>query len=129
MKIYLASSLFNIPKVQLIRDDLISQGHQITYDWTIHGQLSDLDELKQAGINETQGVKDCDLLFMVTPARLGTHVELGIAIALNKPIIILAEGELEMKPFYLLDNVTIFKRYSEALNHIIIKERSNVDIP
>lgn len=118
MKIYIASSLFNIERVQQLRDMFIEQGMEISYDWTTHGKLEDLSKLKEAGINETRGVVECDILFMVFPARNGSHVELGIAIALNKPVVILAEQQIEYKPFYCLDNIQIFDNQSEALDRI-----------
>jgi nucleoside 2-deoxyribosyltransferase len=47
---------------------------------------------------------------MLMPARLGSHVELGIALALCKPVIIITNGEdFEKKSFYFLDHVNIIR--------------------
>ncbi len=101
MKAYVASSLFNAEKVQLVQKKLQELDFTITYDWTTHGQLTSVDDLTKVGMLEEQGVKDCDLFFMIHPARNGTHCELGMARVLNKHIVILEDGvQIEQKTFY-----------------------------
>jgi nucleoside 2-deoxyribosyltransferase len=107
-KIYVASSLENAVNVINIYDYLICNDHIITYNWTKHGRITKVEDLREVGRNEFDGVVDCDLLIMLMPARLGSHVELGIALALGKPVIIItADLEYEDKSFYHLDNVHI----------------------
>ncbi len=107
-KIYVASSLENAVNVRNIYDYLICNDHIITYNWTKHGRITKVEDLREVGRNEFDGVVDCDLLIMLMPARLGSHVELGIALALGKPVIIItADLEYEDKSFYHLDNVHI----------------------
>lgn len=109
-KIYVASSLYNKTNVKALYKYLAYLQCSITYDWTTHGGVNDEVSLKEIGLKEYQGVVDCDVLVMLMPARLGSHVELGIALALCKPVIIVTNGEdFEKKSFYFLDHVNIIR--------------------
>lgn len=107
-KVYVASSLMNKNNVRNLYDYIRCNDHSITYDWTTHGQVSGVDDLKDVGKKEFDGVVDCDILVMLMPARMGSHVELGIALALGKPVVIITNGlDYEDKSFYHLDGVHI----------------------
>jgi hypothetical protein len=109
-KIYVASSLYNKTNAKALYKYLAYLQCTITYDWTTHGGVNDEASLKEIGLKEYQGVVDCDVLVMLMPARLGSHVELGIALALCKPVIIITNGEdFEKKSFYFLDHVNIIR--------------------
>ena len=100
---------------------LISNQHIITYDWTDHGQVTDIESLAAVGLKEFNGVVDADMLIMIMPARKGSHVEFGVALALGKPIIIITgDQDFEHKSFYYLDNVHIMKDVI-GLNDLIHK--------
>ena len=120
--VYVAGSLKNITRIQEIQNKLRSEGIKITYDWTTHG-LVDNDELLPAiGEKERDGVLNFDVLFLIQPGRLGSHCELGSAIAMTKrgvptPIVILEEVKMEKKPFYFLDCVSRFKEEQPAMQH------------
>jgi hypothetical protein len=126
MKIYVGASLEESATAKTIIIKLIDLGHTITYDWTKHGRVTDPALLKEYGQEEVEGVVTSDLFFMYYPARLGTHVELGIAIALHKPVILLIDinnprydqSKFEDKTFYYVDNVTKYYDLDQALNHV-----------
>lgn len=106
MKIYLASSLNNAERVKELKTLVEDIGYKITYEWYTHGLITDQSVLPEIGKLESQGVIDCDVLLMIQPAALGSHVELGIAIALGKKIIIFEEVEpIQQKPFYFLPGI------------------------
>jgi hypothetical protein len=110
MKVYVASSLHNYIRVRQIQQTFRDHGHEITYDWTPHGETLGVtaptnEELGQIGLAEEEGVLNCDLLFMVHPARNGSHVEFGIARAAGKPIVCLEEVAVERKSFYYMPDV------------------------
>jgi nucleoside 2-deoxyribosyltransferase len=119
MKIYIASNLKNAVKVREVRDMLINYGHHITYDWTTHGLVTDKSKLTEIAINEYRGVCDCDALVVLWPAGFGTHVEFGVALANNKPIhfYIPDDQDIEMKSFYFMPNVIIYKDLNDLLSH------------
>lgn len=126
--VYVASSLYNIEAVRKAYEDLKEVGFQISYDWTTHGLVSDRSKLKEIAYKEIEGVRSADCLLFLTPARTGSHVELGIAIALNKPIYLVMPGyaapNIELKTFYFAENVKLFDSYEDALNNLITDFKS-----
>lgn len=100
-KVYVASSLHNAGRVRHIQNRFVAEEIFVTYDWTVHNQVFDLGDLARIGELEEQGVRDCDLFFMIHPARNGAHCELGMARVLGKHIVILEEVPVpELKTFY-----------------------------
>jgi len=88
MKYYIATSLKRFKDHNLIRDELNKLGHIITYDWSIHGSVKNisLKRLKEVGEEMINAIKEADFIVVMIPGGKGTHVELGTAIAYNKPI-------------------------------------------
>lgn len=113
MKFYIASKLENYEQVQYLRDRLKEQGWTHTYDWTQHGSVKSIrtEILKEVAEKEFQGVKDADVVIVLTPQGRGTHVELGMALALDKKVFIWHENDKYFKctddtsSFYWLPNV------------------------
>jgi nucleoside 2-deoxyribosyltransferase len=115
-RVYIGSSLLNANQVKEVIAQFKSVGIDITYDWTSHGKVTHEDDLKIYGMEEYRGVVECDLFFMIHPARNGTHVEMGIALACNKPIVMVLMDGIEHKTFYYLANVHRFKDLDDAFN-------------
>jgi hypothetical protein len=94
MRIYLASGLENLPRAKEVRDLLLVAGHTITYDWMAHGPAGDKGESHMARIAEAEcrGVKDADCVVVLLPGGRGTHAELGMALALNKAVLLWDES-------------------------------------
>src|SRR5437870_1458433 len=113
MRIYLASSFRYIPQVKELQDWLVTETqHEIICEWW-HTDYK--LELKSKSIKEwfsepvikviyqrsLQAIRECDLLILVTPEPTkfnGDNVEVGIALALGKPVI--AFGQLEKSGMY-----------------------------
>ena len=74
---------------------LKSRGHELTYDWTEHGDVRREGEIvmSEVAFNELRAVRDAELLLVLLPGGKGTHTELGLAIATrsNKRIILWSE--------------------------------------
>lgn len=83
MKFYVASGVSNAEKVNQAAAALTAAGHERTYDWTTHGDVSKADQsFKQhVAASESRGVLDADLVVLLLPGRFGTHTELGMALA------------------------------------------------
>ncbi len=111
MKIYLASS-FRFVKDVLALQDWLQSKHEIVCEWW-HTDYK--LELKAENVNEwfanpiikviyqrsLQAIRECDLLIFVTPEATkfnGANVEVGMALALGKPVI--AYGHLEKSGMY-----------------------------
>ncbi len=130
MKFYIASKLENYRQVQDLAKLLTSCGWEHTYDWTVHGSIkeTDAETLKAVGQKELDGVKNADILIVLTPQGRGTHVELGIAAALNKSIYIAHEDDRYFKcddntsAFYWLPNVI---QFAGGIEELAVKLRTD----
>ena len=107
MKFYIASKLENNKQVKRLASILARFGWEHTYDWTIHGAGKELDikALKAVGQKESEGVRNADIVIILSPQGRGTHVELGMALALQKIIYICHADE---KYFQCDDNTSAF---------------------
>lgn len=105
MKFYIGSGLKNSELVNNISAKLQKYGWIHTYNWAenING-----DETKQDLINysilEKKGIEDADVVIIILPAGRGTHIELGMSIALNKKIYLYSNNEEE----FCIDNTVAF---------------------
>ena len=96
MKFYVASGVSNAEKVNLAAAALNAAGHERTYNWTGHGDVSKAEpEFKRhVASSESRGVLDAELVVLLLPGRFGTHAELGMALASaeNKRILLWSES-------------------------------------
>ncbi len=88
MKFYIASSLKNIEQVRILAELLKDAGWTHTYDWTrcSSDKEMDTDALRLMGEKEYNGIKQADIVIVLTPQGKGTHTEYGMAIALDKKV-------------------------------------------
>jgi nucleoside 2-deoxyribosyltransferase len=95
MKYYIASKLENHAEHNRLRDILNKMGHELTYDWTVTGPVHSqgLQRVEEVAQLEHEGVFNADRLIMLWPGGRGTHVELGMGIALGKDCIIISDVE------------------------------------
>jgi nucleoside 2-deoxyribosyltransferase len=116
MTFYIASKLENYAQVQKLAKLLTDFGWEQSYDWTVHGSSkeTDIETLKTIGQKEFDGVKNADIVIVLTPQGRGTHVEFGIAAALNKKVYLSHADDKYFQcddntsAFYWLANVTQF---------------------
>lgn len=99
MRIYVASGLVNRDRVKAVIDKLTSQGHTVTYNWTLHGDVRGEGEarMREVAQNEAEGVASAELVLLLLPGGKGTHTELGAALATrkNKRIVLWSETGAE----------------------------------
>lgn len=98
MKVYCAAKFEEKTKVREVFKTLEAAGHTPTHDWT-HEDLGDRTGqvaeayLAQCGIDDVLGVQRADAVILFHhPQLYGGMVELGMAIALDK-LVILVKGE------------------------------------
>jgi len=117
MKFYIASNLKNHEQVKSLATLLKLSGWEHTYDWTVHGSIKEIDveTLKSIGLKEYEGVKNSDIVIVSAPQGRGTHVELGMAIALNKVVYIYHTDD---KYFRCDDNTSAFY-WLPNINHFV----------
>ena len=134
MKFYIASKLENYEQVKNLASLLKLSGWEHTYDWTVHGSIkeTDIKTLKSVGQKEYDGVKNADIVIILTPQGRGTHVELGMAIALNKVVYICHTDDKYFQcddntsAFYWLPNVSRFIGSVEELVQKVIFRQDSV---
>lgn len=98
MKIYIASKFENKDTVRELQRRFLLAGHQITFDWTGCSDEGMEAEAKakywmQCAERDRRGVIDCDVFILLCrPEMRGAWVELGVALATNKKIILVGSG-------------------------------------
>ena len=117
MKFYIASRLGNYQQVQLLAEKLKTAGWIHTYDWTDEWMkhkptdLANEQDLAAIAKQEFEGVAQADVVIILTPQGRGTHIELGMALALNKTVFICHSDDTYFKgddnttAFYLLPQI------------------------
>lgn len=93
MKFYIATGHDNRQAHNRLRDLLTAAGWTISRDWTLKGFDHELNPSEARGIavEDTAGVQAADVVFVLDPGGPGTHVELGVAIASGKKVIVASE--------------------------------------
>ncbi len=98
----------------MVRDALKIRGHEISYDWTLHGSVKSVskERLREVAALELDAVSEADFVVVLLPGGNGTHLELGFAIARGKRVFLHSEDSLvfELGPqtnaFYHHSNIT-----------------------
>ena len=90
LKAYIATGLERAADHNLVRDALAKWDVECSYDWTAHGAVFShgLERLREVADLEARGVRDANVVVVLLPGGRGTHAELGMAIALGKPVIL-----------------------------------------
>ena len=105
MKFYVAGKFEDKERVRLAQRCIEDAGHEITHDWTTAEALGGPDEAK----DDMEGVKDADALLFVNvdPDLLyaGSLVEIGMALALDKPVYFINTTHMTRNIFYHLPGV------------------------
>lgn len=112
MKFYVGSGMKNCELVNYYAKLLKENGWEQTHDWVknISDDVSRNDMIKYASL-ESQGIVDSDVVIILLPAGRGAHIELGMAMALNKQIFLCSNTKEEFSientvAFYELSKIT-----------------------
>jgi len=120
MRFYLSSGIANIHNARYFIHKLKEAGFDQTFDWTQNVVTGDFSEhqkdYKRIALQEINGIDFCDIFIALLPGGQGTHVEMGIAMGMLKPIIIASQSNKELKnenlcPFYHLPCVKILREH------------------
>lgn len=131
MKFYIASSLKNEQQVRALSGLLKQAGWEHTYDWTTHCPLEepDAETLRSIAEREFEGIRQADVVILLTPKGRGTHTEFGIALALQKKIYLchwddayLSCGE-HTSAFYWLPQVHQIVGSTEEMARELLRQR------
>lgn len=93
MKYYIATSLTRAAAHHVVRDALNAWGHEITYDWTVHGSVKSVskERLREVAEVELEAITEADFVVVLLPGGFGTHLELGFSIAKGKRVFLHSE--------------------------------------
>ncbi len=96
MKFYIGSGMKNCELVNYYAKILEENEWKHTYNWAknINGDETIKDLIEYSKL-EQQGIIDSDVVIILLPAGRGTHIELGMALALNKKIFLCSETKEE----------------------------------
>ena len=126
MNFYVGSGMKNWELVNYYSKKLEEKGWKHTYNWAknINGNETIKDLIEYSKL-EQQGIIDSDVVIILLPAGRGTHIELGMALALNKKIFLCSETKEEFSikntvNFYQLPNIVrLVATANENLKEII----------
>ena len=126
MKFYIGSGMKNCELVNYYSKKLEEKGWKHTYNWAknINGDETIKDLIEYSKL-EQQGIIDSDVVIILLPAGRGTHIELGMALTLNKKIFLCSETKEEFSikntvNFYQLPNIVrLVGTANENLKEII----------
>jgi len=132
MKFYISSLFSEKERVREIYKEIVSRGHEITYDWTKHEGVTiverdeKIDIVQQYAINDVNAVKDSDVFVILTEPLGGRtqYAELGVAImshmVYGKPLIYAVGKETNQVTFYYHPCVRRKKTLDEILDDLKI---------
>lgn len=111
MNFYIGSGMKNCKLVDYYAKVLNENGWNQTYNWVenVNDDVSIEDMTVYAKL-ESQGIIDSDVVIILLPAGRGAHIELGMALALNKKIFLCSAKKEEFSientvAFYGLPNI------------------------
>lgn len=112
MKFYIGSGFKNCELVNYYSKALEENGWSHTYNWTknISGGVTIEDLVKYSEL-EIKGIVDSDAVIILLPAGRGTHIELGMALALNKKIFLCAASREE----FSIENTVNFYQLPDCM--------------
>jgi nucleoside 2-deoxyribosyltransferase len=125
VRFYIASSFTNKEKVQELASLLKKAGWMQTYDWTQNDKEIDSKTLSAIGQMEKKGIEEADLLILLLPGGSGSHIEMGIALALGKPVFLCHQDSELTTTFYHLPGVTIFQGDTAELGAFLVESIQN----
>ncbi len=111
MKFYIGSGMAGCESVNYYAKHLKQNGWQQTYDWVknVNADVS-IDDMIEYAKHEKKGIEDADVVIILLPAGRGAHIELGMALALNKKVFLCAPSQNDFTventvAFYGLSNI------------------------
>ena len=86
-RFYLATRKDRSQQAEPLLEALKAQGWERTFVWTAQDEAS-TNGYADVAVEELAGVRKADVLIVLLPGGYGTHVEIGAALALGKPVIL-----------------------------------------
>lgn len=140
MRVYLAARFSRLPELNRYREELAELGIEVTSRWLDGGHEwvgtpdEEIPPWEQArfAMEDLDDILAADLLVCFTepsgegPARGGRHVEMGFALALGKPILVVGHYE---NVFYCLPSIMFMETWDAALAWLQIAQQTWLPVP
>ena len=125
LKYYIATSFYNKEAYKECRRFFDAAGYELTFDWATYPFIADPYVMNTIAIKEMDAVKAADFTVVLLPGGRGTHAEVGAAIALDKPVFLVAPHPQQLLdsqgltcPFYYHPSVQVVSRIENIPQHI-----------
>lgn len=117
-RFYLATRKDRDQEANALSEELKARGWKRTFIWSAQDGAGP-SRHSETAVQELNGVREADVLVVLLPGGFGTHVEIGAALALGKPVILCAPNQKTLETpypcvFHYHPNVKIF--VSETLD-------------
>ena len=128
LRIYLAGRYERREELNSYASDLVERGHTVSASWLTRKETKDFDEFdsirsvafyQPVAARDLSDIRHSDVIvtFSERPggeqkSRGGRHVELGVALALQKPVVMVGDGE---HIFHTLPEVARFPAWDSDL--------------
>jgi nucleoside 2-deoxyribosyltransferase len=96
---YLATRKDRATQAEILLEALKSRGWERTFTWAGEDKAG-AKEYPGIAVAELAGVREADVLIALLPGGYGTHVEIGAALALGKPVILHAPDQKSLNTPY-----------------------------
>lgn len=113
MKFFIASSWVNLKQIQLLRDNLISLGHEVINtdtqskradslfapgdDWRQRAELRKVFEQNMTSIEES------DILILLLPAGKTSHISAGVGYGFGKRLVLIGTLDRAESHYFIFD--------------------------
>jgi nucleoside 2-deoxyribosyltransferase len=98
-RFYLASRIDRSEQADAVEKALAQHGWERTFAWSSDDPEGP-EGFAQIAAEELAGVQAADVLIVLLPGGYGTHVEIGAALALGKPVILHAPDQKTLSTPY-----------------------------
>jgi nucleoside 2-deoxyribosyltransferase len=98
-RFYLSTQKDHNAELAPLLEALRNKGWERTFDWAGRKASSE-SEYADLAMAEIAGIRDADVVIVILPGGRGTHVEIGVALALGKPIILHAPNRKTLETPY-----------------------------
>jgi len=98
-RFYLSTQKDRNAEAAPLLEALKAKGWDRTFDWADR-EASTESEYADLAVAEIAGIRDADVVIVILPGGRGTHVEIGAALAMGKPVIIHAPNRKTLETPY-----------------------------
>jgi nucleoside 2-deoxyribosyltransferase len=98
-RFYLATRKDRSAQAEVVVQALKAHGWERTFAWTDQDDAG-CERYSDIALAELTGVREADVLIVLLPGGYGTHVEIGAALALGKPVILHAPDRKALETPY-----------------------------